>query len=281
MGCLTFGIFSGAGFWIGLFTGGFRGALLGLLIGSCLDLILNLINGKLNVSNWSGQSRSHYNANNFIEQELVLAAYVAKSDNNQLLRSELEYLREFLSQYLAQEKVGVALLHFRDLLDSDTDITDVCNDIRRHATISEKLIILQFLFGFSRADGNMCDEEVQAIQDISDLCGISRSNFEAVKSMFASYRSYYNSDYRQSTYGGSRSYQSHQNTGSLENDYKILEITPDASDNDVKKAYRAAAKKHHPDKVAHLGEEVRKSAEIKFAQVNQAYERIKKSRGMN
>ena len=66
-----------------------------------------------------------------------------------------------------------------------------------------------------------------------------------------------------------------------DNDYKILEISPDASDEEVKKAYRAAAKKHHPDKVSHLGEDVRKAAEEKFAQVNEAYERIKKARGMN
>ncbi len=280
MGCLFTGLFSGIGFWVGLFSGGFGGALLGLLIGGCIDFIINGITGHRKVNGRHGQS-SHYNANNFIEQELVLAAYVAKSDHNRLLRSELEYMRVFLSQYLTQEKVGPALLHFRDLLDKDTDITAVCNDIKFNATISEKLMILQFLFGFSHADGNMCDEEVQAIREISDLCGISRSNFEAVKSMFAGYRSYYNRDYGRSTYGGSSSYKNYQNAGSLEDDYRILEISPDASDSEVKKAYRAAAKKHHPDKVAHLGDEVRKSAEIKFAQVNQAYERIKKSRGIN
>ncbi len=282
MGCLFTGLFSGIGFWVGLFSGGLSGAFLGLLIGGFIDLIINLINGHGKGYGRRGQTRSHYNANNFIEQELVLAAYVAKSDHNRLLRSELEYMRDFLSQYLTQERVGPALLHFRDLLNSDIDITDVCQDIKYHATVSEKFMILQFLFGFSRADGNMCDEEVQAIQDISDLCGISRSNFEAVKSMFANYRSYYDRGFGQSTYGSSSSSnQSYRNTGSLEDDYKILEISPDASDSEVKKAYRSAAKKHHPDKVAHLGEEVRKSAEIKFAQVNQAYERIKKSRGMN
>ena len=56
---------------------------------------------------------------------------------------------------------------------------------------------------------------------------------------------------------------------------------PDATDAEVKKAYRAAAIKHHPDKVSHLGEDVRKAAEEKFAQVNEAYERIKKARGIN
>ena len=34
--------------------------------------------------------------------------------------------------------------------------------------------------------------------------------------------------------------------------------------------------KYHPDKVSHLGEDFRKSADEKFAIVNEAYEKIKK-----
>ena len=52
--------------------------------------------------------------------------------------------------------------------------------------------------------------------------------------------------------------------------YKILEITSDATDNEVKKAYRKMAAKFHPDKVHHLGEEFQKMAEEKFKFVNDA-----------
>ena len=62
--------------------------------------------------------------------------------------------------------------------------------------------------------------------------------------------------------------------------YRILEVSSDVSDDELKKAYRVAAMKHHPDKVSHLGEDVRKQAEEKFAKVNEAYEKIKASRGM-
>jgi DnaJ like chaperone protein len=41
------------------------------------------------------------------------------------------------------------------------------------------------------------------------------------------------------------------------------------------------AMKYHPDKVSHLGDDVRKSADEKFARVNEAYEKIKKERNMN
>jgi len=63
--------------------------------------------------------------------------------------------------------------------------------------------------------------------------------------------------------------------------YKILEIKPEDSDEEVKKAYRRMAMKYHPDKVSYLGEEFKKTAHEKFQKVNQAYEQIKKERGLN
>jgi len=49
----------------------------------------------------------------------------------------------------------------------------------------------------------------------------------------------------------------------------------------VKKAYRKMALKFHPDKVALEGEEVQRAATEKFKKVQEAYENIKKRRGMN
>ena len=108
------------------------------------------------------------------------------------------------------------------------------------------------------------------------MLGISRGDYESIKSMYmGGYYSYGGYSSSSSSSGGS-GYRSH----TLDNDYKILEISPDATDDEVKKAYRAMAKKYHPDRVAHLGEEMRKQAEEKFARMTDAYDRIKKSRGM-
>ena len=279
MGCFFTGTFSIILSIAGLIYGGLPGAVGGFVIGALIDSLGNVFSAK--------KRQQYFKAEDFTDDKLILAAYVAKADNNRLLRSEMEYVRQFLTKDLGSESAQAAMLRFRDILNSNVDISTVCADLRQHATIYEKLIILQFLFGFAQADGNMREEELDAIQYISDLCGISRSNFEAVKSMFvgSSYYGDYQQTYGDSTqggyYGGSSSSGGYRNTSSLENDYKILEVSPDATDEEVKKAYRAAAKKHHPDKVSHLGEEVRKAAEVKFAQVNEAYERIKKARGMN
>jgi len=64
-------------------------------------------------------------------------------------------------------------------------------------------------------------------------------------------------------------------------DYKILEVEENATEEEIKKAYRKMALKFHPDKVAQEGEEVQRSATEKFKKVQEAYENIKKKRGMN
>jgi DnaJ like chaperone protein len=83
--------------------------------------------------------------------------------------------------------------------------------------------------------------------------GVSAVDFESVKNMF-----YRNPD----------------------SDYKILGIESSATDDEIKKAYRKMAVKYHPDKVASLGEEYVKGAQEKFQKIQEAYDNLKKLRGI-
>lgn len=273
MGCLFTGTFSLIGAFFGLIGGGFGGAVVGFLLGALIDAIVGRARMK--------KATHYYQSHDFTEHELHLAAYVARADQNRLLRSEMTYIQEYFRKQVGSERLGPLLLRFRDILNTKVDIRSVCADLNQHASINEKLVILNFLFGFSTADGDMRAEEVNAIWEIAQQMGIGRTTFEAIKSMHTGHYGGYGSGYGGQTYGGGYSSQSSTTATATDNDYRILEVSPDATDEEVKKAYRAAAKKHHPDKVSHLGEDVRKAAEEKFAKVNEAYERIKKARGMN
>ena len=58
--------------------------------------------------------------------------------------------------------------------------------------------------------------------------------------------------------------------------YKILGVSPEASDDEVKKAYRKMSRIYHPD--ANINNPNREAAEEKFKQVQQAYNQIMKQR---
>jgi DnaJ like chaperone protein len=66
----------------------------------------------------------------------------------------------------------------------------------------------------------------------------------------------------------------------LESAYRVLGVSPDATDDELKRAYRRLALEHHPDKVAALGDDIRKAAEKKFQEINAAKDRIWKARGL-
>ena len=58
--------------------------------------------------------------------------------------------------------------------------------------------------------------------------------------------------------------------------YKILGVSPDASDDEIKKAYRQLARKYHPDK--YRDSDLADLASEKMKEINAAYEEIKKMR---
>ena len=62
----------------------------------------------------------------------------------------------------------------------------------------------------------------------------------------------------------------------MRNPYEVLGISPDATDDEVKKAYRELSRKYHPD--SYVNNPLAELAEEKFKEVQQAYEQIMKQR---
>jgi len=182
----------------------------------------------------------------------VLSAAVMKADGKHL-KSELEFIKQFyIRQFgtiIAQQQIPL----LKELLKKDIPLHEVCMQIRQHMILSHKLQLIHYLFGIAQADGEIQQNELDIISQIAHYLGISEKDFTSIKAMFVK---------------------------DVDTDYKILEIDPSASDDEVRKAYRRMAMKYHPDKVSHLGEEFQKSAKEKFQRLQQAYENIKRSRGM-
>ena len=183
---------------------------------------------------------------------LVLSAAVMKADGN-VKRSELDYVKRFFLQNFGQERAENYVKMLREILEKEYNLYEISQQVGRYMDYSSRLQLLHYLFGIADADGRVSPEELSVINTISDYMGITNSDFQSVKAMFI------------------------KETDSA---YKILGVDANASDEEMKKAYREMAKKNHPDLVSNLGEEVREAAEKKFQEINAAYESIKKQRGI-
>jgi len=192
-------------------------------------------------------------AGDFMVSLLVLFAKVMKADGK-LLKSELDYVKSFLKRNLSRQQSHVFIKMFQEILKQEYSTAEVCRQIQKSMDHPSRLELIHVLFGLSASDGEIHPEEVKVIHTISGYLNISNKDYESIKAIFIK---------------------------DMDSAYKILEINSNASDIEVKKAYRKMAIKYHPDKVAHLGKEIQNTAEEKFKAVSDAYTEIKKQRNIN
>ena len=189
--------------------------------------------------------------NSFLMSLLVLSAAVIKADG-ETTSQELSTLRSFFARNFGPQAGNEAEEIVKDLLTKDFNLYEVCTQVRSCMDYSQRLQLYHYLVGLGACDG-LHQREIDILETIATYIGLSKSE---VDSIFAQFRP------------------------SNDSNYKILEISPDATNDEVKKAYRKMAIKYHPDKVATLGEDVQKAAEEKFKAISQAYEAICKERGI-
>ena len=226
---------------LGWAFGGPIGGLFGFFVGSFFD-------SATVVTTTSGTTQR----GDFVASLLVLTAAMMKADGK-VLKSELDYVKRFLLNQFGENAASQYLQNLKQLLDQEIPVVQVCHQIRDAMPHSERLQLMHYLWGIAMADGHLDESELDLLVVIANNLRISQADFNSIRAMYV------------------------KDTGSA---YKILEIEKTATDEEVKKAYRKMAVKYHPDKVTHLWEEIKRSAEEKFKKLNEAYESIKKERGM-
>lgn len=272
------------GKWIGSALGWILsgGNVLGAIAGYCIGSLLsdatstaereNGFNGNGNTFR-NDYSDTQFNQrpfeedrNSFLFSMLVLSSYIIKADSK-IMHSEMNCVRNFLRNNFGEQAVRqgedilLKLFEMQKQQGATTfkeTIRKSCVEISFHMNIGQRLQLLDYLIIIAKVDGTVSPEEVYVLKEVATYLGLSAQDVDSMLNMEAS---------------------SNQQIG-LDEAYKILGISPNATNDEVKAAYRKMALKHHPDRVSSLGDDVREAAEKKFQEINNAKERIYKARGL-
>lgn len=256
----------GLGHWIGGALGFLTGSgplsvLAGIVLGGLVQSFFNNDTTKRTHTEYSPEEQR----NGFLFSLLVLSAYVVQADGR-VMHSEMEVLRGFLRHNFGEQAVTEGedivrrLFAQRKEMESregnaayEQLIQNSCQEIASAMSYEQRLQLLDFLCQIAKADGQVHPDEVAAVKRVAAALRVAESEIDSLLNL-----------------GGN----------TLEAAYAVLEVAPAATDEEVRRAYKRLALQHHPDKVATLGEDVRRAAERKFQELGEAKERVYKARGM-
>jgi DnaJ like chaperone protein len=183
---------------------------------------------------------------------LALASLVIKADGK-VTQNELDFVRRyFISAYGKNRANEVFKIFNQNVKNKGISVSKISRLFNLALNYESRLQVIHFLFGIAKADGNISELEIKKLLEFSNLFELSYADFLSIKAMFIQ---------------------------ESDNAYKILEVDKTATNDEIKKSYRDLAKKHHPDKVQHLGDAYVKAAQDKFQQIQKAYQNIKNERG--
>lgn len=260
--------FTMANKWIGAFLGFITtGSILGSLAGFAVGALFDAFSGgrdepaATESRATSDEGRREGQRNSFLFSLMVLSAHIIQADGK-IMHSEMEYVRDFLRRNFGEtareegEAILLRLFEYRKQHGAqawNVQIEQACGEMAQGMPEEHRIQLLAYLCEIAKADGNVAGEEVEGLRKIARWLFLGADLIDRMLSL---------------------------GTDNLDDAYTVLGLTPQATDEEVRRAYKQMALKHHPDRVATLGDDVKESAKRKFQEINDAKEKIFKARGM-
>ncbi len=240
-----------AGVGLGAALGGPIGALIGLAAGHAMDRSMEGAGGM-----GEGPVRGAEASVAFTVGVIALAAKMAKADG-QVTRVEVDAFKQMFHVPPAEAKnVGrIFDLARQDVAGFEAYAKQIARLFRDRPSVLEDL--LDGLFRIAMADGIYHPSEDTFLRRVAEIFGFGEHDFLRIKA-------------------------SHLGPDGAD-PFTVLGVAHDASEEDIRKAYRRLVKENHPDTLIAQGvpEEMIETATEKIAAINDAYDRISKMRGFN
>lgn len=211
----------------------------------------------------------------FFTATFSVMGHVAKADGH-VSPDEISLAKGLMAEMdLTPDMRQTAIRLFREGKAPDFPLDEVLDQFRsechRRQTLLQMFLEIQLQAAY--ADGHLDAAEKQLLLRICDRIGFSRLVFSRLERMIRAERHYAGAAGRERPEPAAKP--------SLNDAYAMLNVSSQASDAEVKKAYRRLMSQHHPDKLVSKGlpEEMMKVAAHKTHEIRQAYEQVKQARG--
>lgn len=257
---LTFAVIGGLLFH---YPGAIIGAFIGLFFANATDSKKNSDAGTFQQAQQTRDTLEQ-RREEFIYSLIHLISFVIDADGK-IMTSEVNSAKQFLYRNFGDRDIDAYINYLERFLgelnqhaynkdDWNNALYQTCFQIRGNSTVNYRVQLFAYLCQLVQADGHVTDSEVNVLTNIAYALNIDPGLVDQLL---------------------------HLSGDTLDDAYAVLGITADATDDEVKKAYRKMVLQHHPDKVASLGDDVKKAAEEKLRQINDAKERIYRVRGLS
>lgn len=248
---------------IGLFKGGISGLVIGALLGHVVDRFLAGIIGV------SATQKA------FFDALFASLGHLSKADGR-VTETEIRMVESLMQQMqISGEDRQRAIRLFNEGKQPGFDLDATLQPFVRHSMVRQdlRMMFLEILVEAAFASGQVTEAEFGVLQRVAQALRLPAAMLATMMQARGARPA--------GSAGGGGHARAPRPVGSLEQAYAQLGLGPEASDAEVKKAYRKLVSQYHPDKlVSHgLPEEMMEVAKNRVREINTAYDRIKQARG--
>ena len=186
--------------------------------------------------------------NQFVELFVRISIQAIKADGH-VDQRELDSVKTFFRQQLRYQ--GHQMEWVEDLIQTSLkqsySLVDLCEEFQQQFSGEPCYVLLDMVYRIISIDNVITKSEQSIADQIAQKLGVPHAVHVRIKSAYEQFES------------------------KTDHYYAVLGVSKGVTKEALKKAYRTASKEHHPDRVQHLGDDIRKMAEEKIKEINEAY----------